>query len=1205
MTGDDLIYGNSDDDDIYGEAGQDFISGGTGRDGVLGDDGLIFTSRNKEIENGNNPELISEPLYGVERVEEVNKLISTPGNIQQEIINLDFELKKTVDLISFEANAVADLGVNDIIYGGLGDDFIHAGAGDDAVSGGEALPEYYTGGTLINLLLQAQQLSPSEPGTLPAENPFWFNFAPYNPGDILRFEGNGKTSEFALYDEFNPRRKIMLSENADVIESATGTPGSLVYSSITTLEKIFGGSLGPFDVDLQILTGPPRDTTVTDVNVTGAFADEEALRVGIQDAINAVLPGGVQVTVDGEFEIDLVNGHGQESVSVRLVVEDAHDFLLNFDPTEGPLDNRFEFSDEGPGIKATDGDDRIFGDLGNDWIVGGTGRDRMYGGRGDDLLNADDDHDTTLELVGDPGLKNNDPPIDALDNFLPDAFQAYADIFYAGSGRDVLILNTGVDRSIDWVGEFNSYIAPFAPFGAFHISRTLQPQLMDFLYDLSEGDGADQSTPDGARFVVDKHIDVRIDDPSALRNGEPYGELGLVLQQDIDWQEQTGGPIDPQAGNIPGGPREIMRRALFNVDGDMEAFAPDSGSWTVENSALRVTAESLGGDAVSVFHVDEVLPNYYEIFAKIATDKPTGGWKANAYVVFDYYGPEDFKFAGIDDSINKLVIGHRDASGWHVDKQNAVQGGVRYNKVYNMLIAVHGTTVTVVVGANSFSHVFDPRIVNGWSYGLNTGFVGFGSDNARGYFDDIVVQKLPPTITLEDTDDFTDGIANYFTGPQLGDWQVLTANYQGSPLLGDDLAVSMVDLGLENGFEAYSILEMESTFNTNSIGGMVFDYYGPEDFKFVAIDALADQILIGHHTSKGGLSVDALVDQVIDAGIDYNVGVSLKGSSVNVTIDNFIVLGHVFHSVIVDGPFGLMSWNGDSAFDEFTFRTDDPAFSSSESSALMATQSAAESTATSTLTHGELEKIFNAAVTRWIGVGYIDQARLATLDDLELTIADMAGLTLGRSSGNRITIDSDAAGYGWFVDETPEENEEFLLSRNGWVAKPNSAASGKMDLLTAVSHEIGHYLGLDHHDATSDSSVMSDSLESGTRYADEGTIRNMGEDTLLSSAFFAAGSAFMEEALGLTGESEDEEDGSDYIPVLIFDQESGTFSESESEESDDDDWYIDNGQPETDEDAYALFDLDDGSVTQLAGLSLDENKGKGKSSINWDGRFAN
>ena len=42
-------------------------------------------------------------------------------------------------------------------------------------------------------------------------------------------------------------------------------------------------------------------------------------------------------------------------------------------------------------------------------------------------------------------------------------------------------------------------------------------------------------------------------------------------------------------------------------------------------------------------------------------NKPTAGWKANAYMIFDYYSPTDFKFAGLDASTNKVVMGHRTA----------------------------------------------------------------------------------------------------------------------------------------------------------------------------------------------------------------------------------------------------------------------------------------------------------------------------------------------------------------------------------------------------------------------------------------------------------------------------------------------------------------------------------------------------------------
>ena len=48
------------------------------------------------------------------------------------------------------------------------------------------------------------------------------------------------------------------------------------------------------------------------------------------------------------------------------------------------------------------------------------------------------------------------------------------------------------------------------------------------------------------------------------RNGEPEGELGVVIQKDFAWQDQTGAPDDPQPGNIPGGPRDVLRAASFN-----------------------------------------------------------------------------------------------------------------------------------------------------------------------------------------------------------------------------------------------------------------------------------------------------------------------------------------------------------------------------------------------------------------------------------------------------------------------------------------------------------------------------------------------------------------------------------------------------------------------------------------------------------------
>jgi subtilisin-like proprotein convertase family protein len=133
------------------------------------------------------------------------------------------------------------------------------------------------------------------------------------------------------------------------------------------------------------------------------------------------------------------------------------------------------------------------------------------------------------------------------------------------------------------------------------------------------------------------------------------------------------------------------------------------------------------------------------------------------------------------------------------------------------------------------------------------------------------------------------------------------------------------------------------------------------------------------------------------------------------------------------------------------------------------------------LTREALMIAVDEGIQRWSEAGILDADNLLALNAAEFRIADLDGLALGFTTAETITIDVDAAGWGWFIDETPVDDSEFEDVNNDgiMVATEDSHASGCMDLLTVVMHEIGHFIGLDHD--TPGSPVMNDSLDAGTR----------------------------------------------------------------------------------------------------------------------------
>jgi hypothetical protein len=278
-------------------------------------------------------------------------------------------------------------------------------------------------------------------------------------------------------------------------------------------------------------------------------------------------------------------------------------FFMTFNPTDPnlPLDTSWYPGTGDPQMPVT-GDKSIFGDLGNDYIVGGMGRVRVYGGWGFSLI------DLRASTQENGGL--NDGPVpnlvtangklvkDANGNYVLATLAnsvygtpAWEALAYGGAGQDIYFAGTGGDRLIDWVGNHNSYYVPFSPFGMPTVSRTLMPFLMEFLYALSKSDGADQTLglrtdafcASAAAGLNPACSDYPRYSGTAARNGEPFGELGLVLQHDAAWHQQTGPPFNEMPENLGGTAIDVMKTA------NVRPFA-SSGTCDYVNASSACTA---------------------------------------------------------------------------------------------------------------------------------------------------------------------------------------------------------------------------------------------------------------------------------------------------------------------------------------------------------------------------------------------------------------------------------------------------------------------------------------------------------------------------------------------------------------------------------------------------------------------------------------
>ena len=191
-------------------------------------------------------------------------------------------------------------------------------------------------------------------------------------------------------------------------------------------------------------------------------------------------------------------------------------------------------------------------------------------------------------------------------------------------------------------------------------------------------------------------------------------------------------------------------------DGLADFFNPITGSWSTSNGRYHATP---GADAIAVLRVNEALPVDLEIAATMNSEPAAGGFYSNAYVVFDYQSPTDFKFAGASIGSGKWAIGRRSGNSWITDAFGTAS--ISANTDYDVKLQIENdeTATLLVNDLPQASHTF--------SDSLTDGDVGLATWKAKSQFDDFSVAAFvppppPPAATLPMWEDFNDGVADYF-----------------------------------------------------------------------------------------------------------------------------------------------------------------------------------------------------------------------------------------------------------------------------------------------------------------------------------------------------------------------------------------------------------------------------------------------------------
>ncbi|MEZ6044069.1 MAG: FG-GAP-like repeat-containing protein [Planctomycetaceae bacterium] len=374
-------------------------------------------------------------------------------------------------------------------------------------------------------------------------------------------------------------------------------------------------------------------------------------------------------------------------------------------------------------------------------------------------------------------------------------------------------------------------------------------------------------------------------------------------------------------------------------DGVADGLAYVGGNrWTVYevggDKQLLFNGANQFGLGVAYLDTNIPLPDQYEIVAKVSTFQGNNVWY-DGFLIFDYQGPDDFKYAGMFTGQNQWVIGQYDG-GWsnRVAQFDLDDVGGTINSVqqYTMLVKIDGDDVDLFVDGI--------KIVSGnFAGGIHNGTAGVAGFSSLTSFDNL---EIAPSVSygkpyeLPYSEDFNDGIADQFYYNRPLFWNVVSPGGQKvlrtNTSYNQKLSTAYVPLDPATTPATFDISADIRSLNaaTGSKNGfIIFDYKHENDFKYAGFFTDTNEWIIGHYQGDWNnrlVTVDwDNTGRSININQWYSLEVNIDGTTASLSVDGEFITSGDFGVALNQGGVGLAADKAFAWFDNFNIAIPAPA----------------------------------------------------------------------------------------------------------------------------------------------------------------------------------------------------------------------------------------------------------------------------------------